>query len=203
MQIEGTELPLNPLLLSKACNRGMVVFMASCANSIPVTCFQIFAGQSPAQGVGGCCPLPRSHQSQALGFAVERGFSCRDWCHWPCLHHGYSEVSSRVRFPLGRACQGRSVGHLVWALQHQHRVWSSSESFSLLEEIPQLWNVLGPGFRSRQPACLQSGSLLSKVSCFLAPFVCASWSGAGIVVKAVFYCSFVLRIMVCGFAVEF
>lgn len=72
----------------------------------------------------------------------------------------------------------------------------------LQEEIAQLWNILASGFPCHSlAACSQCSAFQSELlSC---PCVCTSWSRAGIVVKAVFYCSFVLRIMACGFAVEF
>lgn len=70
--------------------------MVSCANSIAITCFQIFAGRSPAQCVSGCCPSPRSTSlSETCRFHMERGFSCRDWCDWPCLYLGAAKCHPR------------------------------------------------------------------------------------------------------------
>lgn len=160
MQIEGTELPH---LLSNACKRRMSVLMVSCANSIPITCFQISAGKSPAQ-CSGCCPLPWS-LSETLSFHRERGFSCWDWCNWPCLYLGAVKCH-----PRGDSCWAelhKEEQLVIWCEHYTNTGFSpslkASASQRRLDSSKMSWAVVFTG--SSLCAC-------SQCSCSPAPYVC-------------------------------
>lgn len=206
IQIEGTELPLNPLLLSKACNRRMAVFMVSCANSIPITyLFSYICWQEPSTVCWWLLSLasepPASQRYSAFIWkeysAVKIGIT-----GLVCTLVQWSVISSEI-----------SAWHVELAQEERLVTWcehynintgfgpppKASASKRKLHSTKMFWALV---FTHGSLSACSQYSCFPKWAAFL-PCVCASWSGAGIVVKTVFYCSFILRIMICGFAVEF
>lgn len=166
----------------------MAVLMVSCANSIPITCLE---PSTVCQWWLPLAPEPQRHWASTWkeDSAAEMGVTSL-----ACTL--CSEMSSQVRFLLAELHKEEQL--VIWCEHCTSTGFSPSPKASAsrrrLDSSKVFWALVVTD--SSLCAC-------SQCSCSCPVCVCASRSRAAIVLKAVFYWSFLLGIMACGFAVEF